>query len=256
MRACLLLVLTVWLNTKDGSGARSSPCALPPSKWCSSLDSAFQCGVLKQCLESNFTRSHEAAEKVSLGLYYESLCPGCRQFLTLIIFPTWVLLNEIMDVELVPYGNAVERHEGQKYTFQCQHGEPECLGNMIETCVMNKSRNAFQIIYCMESSADVIKSAESCAQIYDPELNWSSIMTCVNGDQGNQLMHLNAVKTASLVPSHQYVPWVTINGKHTEDLQEKAMSSLFTLVCSMYQGPKPEACGGSHRRFKSYCHNV
>ncbi|XP_067330043.1 gamma-interferon-inducible lysosomal thiol reductase [Channa argus] len=254
MKALVLLILTIWLNTKYGSCALSS-CSVPPSKWCSSLDSAVKCGVLKQCLESNFTRSHEATEKVQVALYYESLCPGCRQFLTQIIYPTWLLLNEIMDVDLVPYGNAAEKHDGQKYIYQCQHGEPECLGNMIETCLMNLSSSAFQIIQCMESSANVIKSAQICGELQDPELSWTSIMSCVKGDQGNQLMHLNALKTDALNPPHQYVPWVTINGEHTEALQDKAMNSLFTLVCSMYKGPKPKACGGSQSHFRSYCYN-
>ncbi|XP_026229580.1 gamma-interferon-inducible lysosomal thiol reductase [Anabas testudineus] len=253
MKAPLLLILTVWLNTQYGGCALSSSCSVPPSKWCSSLDSAIQCGVLKQCLESNFTRDHKAADPIEVGLYYESLCPGCRMFLTQELLPTWVMLSDIMTVDLVPYGNAQEKHDGQKYTFECQHGEQECLGNMIETCLLNMTQAAFQIIYCMESSADVIKAAQSCVTLYDPSLQWGKVMNCVNGNQGNQLMHLNAVKTKDLNPPHQYVPWVTINGKHTEDLQQKAMNSLFTLVCSMYQGSKPAMCGGAKRHYKSYC---
>ncbi|XP_040910331.1 gamma-interferon-inducible lysosomal thiol reductase [Toxotes jaculatrix] len=255
MKAPLLLIVAVWLNTQYGDCTLSSSCSYPPSKWCSSLDSAIQCGVLKQCLESNFTRSHQTADKVNVGLYYESLCPGCRQFLSEMLFPTWVLLNEIMTVTLVPYGNAVEKPDGQKYTFECQHGEQECLGNMIETCLLNMTDYAFPVIFCMESSADVIKSAKSCVEIYTPQLSWDTIMSCVKGDLGNQLMHQNALKTKSLNPPHEYVPWVTINEEHTEDLQNKAMSSLFTLVCGMYKGTKPTACGGSQRHYKSYCHN-
>lgn len=255
MKGPLLLILTVWLNTQSGCSAVSSSCSYPPAKWCSSLDSAIECGVLKQCLESNFTRSHQKADPVEVGLYYESLCPGCRGFLSSMLFPTWLMLQDIMTVNLVPYGNAQEKPDGQKYIFECQHGKQECLGNMIETCILNMTQMAFPIIFCMESSTDVINSAKSCVENYSPELSWDSVISCVNGDKGNQLMHQNALKTQGLKPPHQYVPWVTINGEHTDDLQSKAMSSLFTLVCNLYKGPKPEACGGSRKHYRSYCHN-
>ena len=171
------------------------------------------------------------------------------------LFPTWLLLNEIMSVTLVPYGNAQEKPDGQKYTFECQHGEQECLGNMIETCLMNMTNMAFPIIFCMESSSDVIKAGETCVKLYAPQLSWGTVMSCVKGDLGNQLMHQNALKTKALNPPHQYVPWVTINGEHTDELQEKASTSLFALVCGLYKGPKPGACGGSQRHYRSYCHN-
>ncbi|KAK9539031.1 hypothetical protein VZT92_004165 [Zoarces viviparus] len=253
----LLLLLTVVLHVELVGCALSSLCSQPPSKWCSSLDSAIQCGVLKQCLESNLTRSRQkAADPVEVALYYESLCPGCRLFLTQMLFPTSLMLNDIMSVTLVPYGNAQEKPDGQKYAFVCQHGEQECLGNMIETCLLNMTDVAYQIIYCMESSTDVIKAAQSCVELYSPKLSWDSVMSCVKGDVGNQLMHQNALKTKALNPPHQYVPWVTINGEHTDDLQDKAQNSLFTLVCSMYKGPKIPACGGGgERRYRSYCHN-
>ncbi|XP_039998618.1 gamma-interferon-inducible lysosomal thiol reductase [Xiphias gladius] len=255
MKAPLLLILTVWLNAQYGGCAPFSSCSRSPMEWCSSLDSAIQCGVLKQCLESNFTRSHQAADPINVGLYYESLCPGCREFLVEVLFPTWLLLNDIMTFTLVPYGNAVEKPDGQKYIFECQHGEQECLGNMIETCLINMTRAAFPIIFCMESSVDVINSAKSCVEVYSTELSWDKVMSCAKGDLGNQLMHLNAVKTKALNPPHEYVPWVTINGEHTEELQKKAMSSLFSLVCNMYKGTKPPVCGQGQRHFKSYCHN-
>ncbi|XP_024124721.1 gamma-interferon-inducible lysosomal thiol reductase [Oryzias melastigma] len=248
----LLVIFTVGLNSPLG---RCS-CPYPPAKWCSSVSSAVQCGVLKHCLESNISKSHLTAEPVQVGLYYESLCPGCRAFLVNMLFPTWILLNDIMSVDLVPYGNAQEKTQGQKYVFECQHGEDECLGNMIETCLLNMTEMAFPIIFCMESSSDVLASVESCLKVYDPQLSMDKLNTCLKGDLGNQLMHQNAQQTASLKPPHQYVPWVTINGEHTEDLQQKASTSLFSLVCSMYKGSKPPACGGSQtQHFKSYCHN-
>ncbi|KAB5550707.1 hypothetical protein PHYPO_G00057000 [Pangasianodon hypophthalmus] len=67
-------------------------------------------------------------------------------------------------------------------------------------------------------------------------------------------MHENAKKTGALQPPHQYVPWITINGEHTDDLQKKATSSLFLLVCSLYKGKAPAACALGQKVVKTnYC---
>lgn len=249
----LLLCLTIWLNAELGGSAVPSSCSLPPSKWCSSLDSAIQCGVLKQCLELESTRQLKNADPVHVALYYESLCPGCRWFLTEMLFPTWLMLHDIMNVTLVPYGNAEEKCVGTTCNFTCQHGPAECLGNTIEACLLKKSSEAFAIIFCMESSVNVIKNAQACVGLYDPSLKWETVMSCANGDEGNQLMHQNALKTKALKPPHQYVPWVTINGEHTDELQTQASNSLYNLVCSMYKGPSIPACGKAQRKVRSYC---
>ncbi|KAG7321536.1 hypothetical protein KOW79_014394 [Hemibagrus wyckioides] len=213
---------------------------------------ANRCGVLGQCEQVNSSRS---ADPVTVSLYYESLCPGCRQFLVLQLMPTFIMLNDIMSVELFPYGNAEEKQVGDKYEFTCQHGPDECLGNMIETCVMKKVPSAaVPVIYCMEAAENVVKAAESCLAVFSPETSFGDIMACVNGNEGNQLMHENAKKTAALQPPHQYVPWVTINGEHTEELQQKAMNSLFLLVCSLYKGEAPPGCKLGQKAVKtSYC---
>eukprot|EP00063_Salmo_salar_P070693 XP_014045528.1 PREDICTED: gamma-interferon-inducible lysosomal thiol reductase-like [Salmo salar] len=247
----LFTLLTIWSNVDCKS------CSYSPSQWCTSLDSAIECGVLKQCLETNATKPNTLDQSVQVELYYESLCPACRYFLTSQLFPTWTMLQDAMNVTLVPYGNAEESFDGKKYQFTCQHGEEECLGNMLETCIFSVTgSNAFQIIYCMEASTDVVKAGEKCVELYDPNTKWDSIMTCVKGDQGNQLMHQNAVKTGALKPAHDYVPWIVINGEHTEELQDKAMSSLFVLICSMYKPSKPEACSTAlMKRHRSYSYH-
>nr|ALB00669.1 GILT-2 [Anguilla japonica] len=221
-------------------------CGYPLTEWCRTQEIARECGVEKYCLERNATRPNRAESSVEVGLYYESLCPGCRQFLTQQLFPTWVMLGDIMNVQLVPYGNAQESFDGKKYKFTCQHGEEECLGNMIEACVLNMTGSAaFPIIFCMESAADVLKAAQPCVEIYASSASWGSIMDCVKGDVGNKLMHDNAVRTKALNPPHKYVPWVTVNGGHTDEIEQKATSALFNLVCSLYKGPKPAACTGA-----------
>ncbi|XP_060753899.1 gamma-interferon-inducible lysosomal thiol reductase-like [Neoarius graeffei] len=213
---------------------------------------ADRCRVLGQCPQVNSSRS---AEPVNVTVYYESLCPDCQEFLALQLMPTFIMLNDIMGLELVAYGNAKEKQVGDKYEFTCQHGSDECLGNMIETCVMKKvPEAAVPVIYCMEAAADVVKAAEPCLALFSPQTRFGDVMACVNGDEGNQLMHQNAKATAALQPPHEYVPWVTINSEHTDDLQEKAMGSLFLLVCSLYKGEAPPACSLGKKAVKtSYC---
>lgn len=228
-------------------------CKYPPSQWCDSKEIAAECGVLEQCMNAfNVTKPNDGA--VNVSLYYESLCPGCRQFLVLQLVPTLILLQDIMNVELVPFGNAKETPE---HKFVCQHGDDECLGNMIEACTLDKfGIGAILPIFCMESSTDVLKAAQPCLEVYQPGEAWDSVMKCVKGDQGYKLMHENAVKTGALKPPHEYVPWITINGEHTDALQDKAMNSLFSLVCSLYKGEKPAACVlGSGKKSSSYCMN-
>ncbi|KAK7944613.1 hypothetical protein WMY93_000341 [Mugilogobius chulae] len=228
MKGLLLLVLAVWMNFETGRGA-ANPCGHSPSTWCSSVETAIRCGVLEQCLEANFTRSRQTSDPVKIELYYESLCPGCRNFITSMLYPTSVLLHDIIDLTLVPYGNAQESFDGEKYIFKCQHGEEECVGNMIEACLLNQTYSAsaaFLAVFCMEASNDPVKAAQSCVELFAPDLGWERLMKCVNGDLGNQIMHQNALMTDALKPAHTYVPWIVINGVHTEELQDKAFSAL------------------------------
>jgi interferon gamma-inducible protein 30 len=45
---------------------------------------------------------------------------------------------------------------------------------------------------------------------------------------------LMAEKTNKLNPQHKGVPWITIDGKHTADIQKKAENHLLKLVCDTY----------------------
>ena len=185
------------------------------------------------------------AQAVNFTLYYESLCGGCRDFIKQQYYPTFKLIGSIMNVHLVPYGNAEETQEGGKWVYDCQHGQEECIGNVIETCAIYLYPNAsvfFPFIHCIEtSSLSPRTAAPSCAREY--KLDYSQIQSCASGDLGNRLEHEMALKTQALNPPHSYVPWVTLEGVHTDQIQNEAEFNLIGLICGAYKGsPKPQAC--------------
>lgn len=53
---------------------------------------------------------------VAVTLYYHSLCPGSRVFISQQLFPTWSMLQDIMTVTLVPFGNTKVRTSFKKKT--------------------------------------------------------------------------------------------------------------------------------------------
>jgi len=228
-------------------------CNNGPKYWCRTEKTAEECNVKTFCrimeaegiikMKSTKEQSVVDAPPVNFSLYYESLCPGCRAMIRSQIFPTHEALKGtgILNINLYPYGNAYEKQVGQKWSFQCQHGAEECQLNLVETCAIDLLPQVDHIpfIYCLETKPS-LKHAKVCANQLGVE--WDPIMTCVNGSRGNYLEHQIAEKTDALKPPHQYVPWITVNSVHTDDIQQKASYNLLKYVCSVYQGTPPPAC--------------
>ena len=220
-------------------------CNVSPARWCDSVEIAKSCGVESAC--KAYFQGRVNAKPVNVTLYYESLCPFCREFISDQLYPTWksFMSSGIMTVDIVPYGNAqeVEVSSGY-YNYTCQHGPMECTGNFIENCILKEkkyvSNDYLPVIYCMEKADDPVAAAEKC--VTDAKMDWKKIDTCAKGKEGNSLMHRSALITGALNPPHKYVPWIVINGVHTEAMQQEAQSDLAKVVCSTYTGVKPKEC--------------
>jgi len=161
-----------------------------------------------------------------------------------------------MNFTSVPYGNANEKQAADgTWTFTCQHGVNECIGNMYEACAMEHNPGLrsdgspvwWPFFYCMEKSgnAAVESVASGCAT--NNGLNWTVITTCAGSDpskgsttDGNPLMHSLAVITNNLQPPHQWTPWVVVDNNPLTSAQLDL--PLTPIVCAAYTKKNPVTC--------------
>lgn len=80
---------------------------------------------------------------------------------------------------------------------------------------------------------DIETVAMQCAK--NASLDFEKIQNCTNSRQGNQLQHAYAVQTENTKPKEGFVPWVTLNGNHTDDIQDRAETDLIRLLCETYK---------------------
>ncbi|CAK7343806.1 unnamed protein product [Dovyalis caffra] len=187
--------------------------------------------------------SHNS-EKVTLSLYYESLCPYCGSF---IVGPLAQVLETdlmtILNLRLVPWGNAILDSNN---TIECQHGEDECYLNIIHACSINiwaDLKKHFNFIKCIEKQYAVPdrtgaeESWEACADKL--KLPTEPIKKCYDSGHGKELVLQNGEETDHLSPPHEYVPWVVVDDKPLLDDYKK----FIDYVCKAYKGKHlPKTC--------------
>lgn len=148
-----------------------------------------------------------------------------------------------MNFTYYPYGNArMKQNPDGTWAFTCQHGADECKANMIFSCAMHYHSDPTEywpFVDCVESSSSPATAGKSCAS--KSGWQYDDIESCTTSKLGNSLQHAAGAATESLVPAHQWTPWVVMNGKPLS--QSQLDQKLVTLVCNAYKGSdKPAAC--------------
>ncbi|KAL0369651.1 UNVERIFIED_CONTAM: Gamma-interferon-inducible lysosomal thiol reductase [Sesamum angustifolium] len=184
-----------------------------------------------------------SCNKVSLGLYYESLCPYSASFIVdslARIFSDGLI--DIVDLNLVPWGNT--KLYGN-HTFKCQHGPNECLLNTVEACAIDvwpDVKAYFPFVYCVESLVYHHNYTywDTCFEKLG--LDASPVADCYSGERGRELELQYAAETNALDPPHRYVPWVVVDGQPLYDDYRDFVS----YICKAYKGnDPPSACAES-----------
>ncbi|KAG8096372.1 hypothetical protein GUJ93_ZPchr0013g34501 [Zizania palustris] len=182
-------------------------------------------------------------KKVSVALYYESLCPSSAIFVVkklANVFKDGLL--DAVDLSLVPYGNARVKDGA----ISCQHGPDECLLNTVEACAIDAwpdLRVHFRFIYCVESLVVDGKHREWESCFKKLGLDPKHVTDCYKGERGHKLALKYGRQTDALQPPHKYVPWVVVDGQPLYDNYE----SFEAYVCKAYKGRPPKVCEGLGR---------
>ncbi|KAK2643424.1 hypothetical protein Ddye_025187 [Dipteronia dyeriana] len=180
--------------------------------------------------------------KVSLELYYESLCPYCSNFIVNYLDKLFLeedKLSSLVDLKLIPYGNA---KTSSNNSITCQHGPSECLLNTVEACAIDiwpEVTEHFPFIYCVENLVYERKYTQWETCFDKLGLDPNVISDCYTSGYGKKLELQYAAETNSLEPPHTYVPWVVVDGQPLYEDYENFIS----YICKAYKGSAvPKAC--------------
>jgi len=151
-----------------------------------------------------------------------------------------------MDVHFKPYGKASHKTSSKElsgYTFDCQHGPTECLGNMIHACAIKHVSNQgdlVSLIGCMiKDNMNPKVAGESCSN--ELNIDWQNILKCTESTEGGELLAMHGDDTNSLKPKVSFIPTVLLNG--SQDRQKELLKKLQREICMAFKGSeKPKAC--------------
>lgn len=181
-------------------------------------------------------QSTDANNGVQLGVYLESLCPDSRRFVLGQLLPTYRQLGHIIDLNMVPFGHA--RVLGNN-KMVCQHGPRECEGNRRFACIQSRAKSQLEQLETIACIFEANESDEDCLKSFMPAVSFEDLEKCTSSEESYRMMVEHEKETGRV----GYVPHLTVNGKHDDEIQSEAEHNLREFVCKQYQGPaKPEAC--------------
>ncbi|CAN7942073.1 unnamed protein product, partial [Ixodes hexagonus] len=195
-------------------------------------------------------------KKIEMTVVYESLCPYSRRFVYGQLLPVFSKLGSYISLAMLPFGKAHVNKEtdaqGNNITrISCQHGQNECEGNMIETCVLRvvkKTLVAVKIVACMSESSSPHRAGQTCVEANG--VKWSKIDACVR--QHGQEYELEVAQTTwSYQSVVTRVPLVIVDGNKGNYVNYMAQNNLLGLACDRIQvdgNDEPKYCAQERRR--------
>jgi len=185
-------------------------------------------------------------EKVSIQVYYETLCPDSIAFITQQLFPTYIKLGKYLNVEFKPYGFATSTpNDNGGFTFSCQHGPNECNGNLYAACLIDRlhGQNEIQVavINCIMDDLVPHEATQNCMEkLMITEPSYQEIDQCHSSNEGQNLLYSYGLETDNLEPAVYFIPWITFENEWNEMEFNGALENLEEFLCSDKLSNVPE----------------
>nr|AXF48737.1 odorant-binding protein OBP40 [Lobesia botrana] len=183
--------------------------------------------------------------KVKIALYYESLCPDSKRFITDQLAPVWRDFRGAVKVKLVPYGKSTHDKVNGKWQFNCHHGPDECYGNKIQACILKdrslQDTDKMELVICLMGQASPDKSLDTCLEKLNKQAESTKLKGCASGNQGDNLLASYGDKSDSVQRPLSFVPTIVINERFDQAIQDEAFTNLKAVVCRVAP-TKPSVC--------------
>ncbi|KRZ82887.1 GILT-like protein F37H8.5 [Trichinella sp. T8] len=190
--------------------------------------------------------------RIKLTVLYETLCKDCAQFFQQVIYPKiWALGKDFIDLELIPYGNAIRSNDDGTQVITCQHGSFECTMNKLHSCLLYELKGAtvaMPAIMCLFQNEHITSNITELFNLCAEKESFSkkardTVFNCFTGYRGITLEEWMALRTESMRPEkHLFVPWIAINDLSYLWYQQYQPILLETLCHMQTNRIKPNSC--------------
>ncbi|KRY83607.1 GILT-like protein F37H8.5 [Trichinella pseudospiralis] len=190
--------------------------------------------------------------RIKLTVLYETLCKDCSQFFQQVIYPKiWALGRDFIDLELIPYGNAIRSNDDGTQVITCQHGSFECTMNKLHSCLLYELKGAtvaMPTIMCLFQNERLTSNITELFNFCAEKEGFSKkardkVFNCFTGYRGITLEEWMALRTESMRPEkHLFVPWIAINDLSYHWYQQYQPILLETLCNMQTNRIKPNSC--------------
>merc|ERR1712002_460041 len=177
-----------------------------------------------------------SAQTVQIDVIYESLCPDSTRFISQQIPPMYEAIGQHVEIRFRPYGFATTTEVDGSYVFECQHGERECNGNIVQACAVQYTSDQdtlVSLITCMMSSPAPDQAGPECFEQFG--VDYQPILNCIESGEGDQLHAENGVEQNNEEPTPDNVPWINLDEEHLAEYWELEDYGFLQFICDTFE---------------------